>query len=54
MTQNEIQFLYDYDKWADLKLLEVIAMITKDQYMERPWFKLWRNTWNYCAHSFFQ
>ena len=32
MTQNEIQLLYDYDKWADLKLLEVIAVLTKDQY----------------------
>ena len=32
MTQNEIQQLYDYDKWADLKLLEIIATITKDHY----------------------
>ena len=32
MTPNEIQLLYEYDKWADLKLLEVIAALKKDQY----------------------
>jgi uncharacterized damage-inducible protein DinB len=32
MTQNEIQQLYDYDKWADLKLLEAIAAVAKDHY----------------------
>ncbi len=32
MTQNEIQQLYEYDKWADLKLLEVIAAISKERY----------------------
>jgi uncharacterized damage-inducible protein DinB len=32
MTQNEIRLLYDYDTWADLKLLEVIAELTTDQY----------------------
>jgi uncharacterized damage-inducible protein DinB len=30
MTQNEIQLLYDYDTWADLKLLEVIGTLNKD------------------------
>jgi uncharacterized damage-inducible protein DinB len=32
MTQHEVQQLYDYDQWADLKLLEVIAPITTDHY----------------------
>lgn len=32
MTQKEIQLLYNYDKWADLKMLEVIVMLKKDQY----------------------
>jgi uncharacterized damage-inducible protein DinB len=32
MTQKEIQLLYDYDKWADLKILEAIATLTGDQY----------------------
>ena len=34
MTQQEVQQLYDYDAWADLKLLEGIAAITKDHYMK--------------------
>ncbi len=32
MTKKEIQLLFEYDKWADLKLLEVIATLTGDQY----------------------
>jgi uncharacterized damage-inducible protein DinB len=32
MTKKEIQLLFEYDTWADLKLLEVIAMLTGDQY----------------------
>jgi uncharacterized damage-inducible protein DinB len=32
MTQQEIQLLFDYDKWADLKLLEAVAVLTEDQY----------------------
>ncbi len=32
MTQNEINLLYNYDKWADFKLFEMIVMLTKDQY----------------------
>lgn len=31
MTPNEIQSLFDYDKWADLKLLEAIAPLTGEQ-----------------------
>jgi uncharacterized damage-inducible protein DinB len=34
MTQHDVQQLYDYDTWADLKLLEVIAAVTKDNYMK--------------------
>ena len=32
MTKKEIQLLFEYDTWADLKLLEVIAALTGDQY----------------------
>jgi uncharacterized damage-inducible protein DinB len=32
MTKKEIQLLFDYDTWADLKLLEVIAALSGDQY----------------------
>jgi len=32
MTKNEIQLLFEYDTWADLKLLEVIAPLTGDQF----------------------
>jgi uncharacterized damage-inducible protein DinB len=32
MTQIEILLLYDYDKWADLKLLEVIGTLHNDLY----------------------
>jgi uncharacterized damage-inducible protein DinB len=32
MTQIEIQLLYNYDKWADLKLLEVIGTLNNDLY----------------------
>jgi len=32
LTQLEIQLLYDYDKWADLKLLEVIETLNNDLY----------------------
>ncbi len=32
MNKKEIQLLYEYDKWADLKLFEVIAVLTSDQY----------------------
>jgi uncharacterized damage-inducible protein DinB len=32
MTKKEIQLLFEYDTWADLKLFEVIAALTKDQY----------------------
>ena len=32
MTKNEIQLLFEYDTWADLKLLEMIAALTGDQY----------------------
>jgi uncharacterized damage-inducible protein DinB len=32
MTQKEIRLLYDYDKWGDLKILEVVAPLTEDQY----------------------
>jgi uncharacterized damage-inducible protein DinB len=32
MTKNEIRLLFEYDAWADLKLLEVIAALTGDQY----------------------
>jgi uncharacterized damage-inducible protein DinB len=31
MTKKEIQLLFEYDTWADLKLLEVIAVLTGDQ-----------------------
>ena len=31
MTKKEIQLLFDYDKWADLKLLEAIAPLTGEQ-----------------------
>jgi len=34
MSQHEIQILYDYDQWADLKLLEVIAATNKDHYKQ--------------------
>jgi uncharacterized damage-inducible protein DinB len=34
MTQHEIQLLYDFDAWADLKLLEVISLLNKDIYMK--------------------
>jgi hypothetical protein len=30
MTPHEIQILYDYDQWADLKLLEVIAATNRE------------------------
>jgi len=32
MTKKEIQLLFEYDTWADFKLLEVIAALTGDQY----------------------
>jgi uncharacterized damage-inducible protein DinB len=32
MTKKEIRILFDYDKWANLKLLEVIAKLNKEQY----------------------
>jgi uncharacterized damage-inducible protein DinB len=32
MTKKEIQLLFEYDTWADLKLIEVIATLTGDQY----------------------
>ena len=32
MTQLEIQLLYEYDIWADLKLLEVIGTLNNDLY----------------------
>jgi uncharacterized damage-inducible protein DinB len=32
MTQMEIQLLYEYDIWADRKLLEVIGMVNRDIY----------------------
>ena len=32
MTKKEIQLLFTYDTWADLKFLEVIAALTGDQY----------------------
>ena len=32
MTKKEIQLLFDYDKWGDLKILDAIAPLTEDQY----------------------
>ena len=32
MNKKEINLLFEYDKWADLKLFEAIAAITADQY----------------------
>jgi len=32
MNKEEIQLLYEYDKWADSRLFEVIAVLTGDQY----------------------
>jgi uncharacterized damage-inducible protein DinB len=32
MTKKEIQLLFNYDQWADLKLLEVIAKLNGEQY----------------------
>ena len=32
MIKKEIQLLYEYDKWADGKLLEVIATLSADNY----------------------
>ncbi|RPI05121.1 MAG: damage-inducible protein DinB [Ignavibacteriae bacterium] len=34
MTPHEIQQLYDYDQWADLKLLEAIGMVARGQYQK--------------------
>jgi len=34
MTQMEIQLLYEYDIWADRKLLEVIGLVNKEIYMK--------------------
>jgi len=32
MTKKEIQILFDYDNWANVKLLEVVASLKEDQY----------------------
>jgi uncharacterized damage-inducible protein DinB len=32
MIKKEIQLLFEYDKWADLKMLEVLAVLTGDQF----------------------
>jgi uncharacterized damage-inducible protein DinB len=32
MTKREIQLLFEYDLWADLKLFEVIVVLKGDQY----------------------
>jgi uncharacterized damage-inducible protein DinB len=32
MTHKEIQSLYDYDAWADLRLLECLAALTPEQF----------------------
>jgi uncharacterized damage-inducible protein DinB len=32
MTQIDIRLLYDYDTWADLKLLEVLGTLSKELY----------------------
>jgi uncharacterized damage-inducible protein DinB len=32
MTKKEIQLLFDYDQWADMKLLEALAVLKPDQY----------------------
>jgi uncharacterized damage-inducible protein DinB len=32
MTKAEIQMLYEYDKWANLKLIEVLATLTINQF----------------------
>jgi len=32
MTKKEIQLLFEYDQWADLKMLEALAALTSDQF----------------------
>ena len=32
MNKKEIELIFEYDKWADLKLFEVIGELTEDQY----------------------
>jgi len=32
MTKKEMQLLFEYDQWADLKILEVIAKLNGEQY----------------------
>lgn len=34
MDKKEIELLYEYDKWADLKMFEKIAALTRDQYIK--------------------
>jgi uncharacterized damage-inducible protein DinB len=34
MTKMEIQLLYEYDTWADRKMLEVIGLLNRDNYMK--------------------
>jgi uncharacterized damage-inducible protein DinB len=31
MTQKEIQLLFDYDQWGDIKILEAVAPMSQDQ-----------------------
>ena len=33
MNKTDIELLYEYDKWADLKMFEAASLLTKEQYL---------------------
>ncbi|MBN1399077.1 MAG: damage-inducible protein DinB [Bacteroidetes bacterium] len=34
MNKKDIEALYEYDKWADLKMFEAASLLTKEQYLK--------------------